>query len=515
MSFLISNAAAIAVAAVISALGWMFGGTRGEVLTPVMPWLLALMAEIALCFPQRHGDETTYDARERVWRAIKRDPFTWVVAAFLALLLVPFVNNGLCVTCDAELIAQGVDPAPAVPFLPFCVDRLDHWNVVLWFYTALPAAVVVRHCLTARGKRLMLALVVWNGAMLSLLGFVQHALDAPGPLWSNASGLPPQYAAWRGDFFSTFGYPNMAGDYFALLFGISVALWRDSRLRLRLSRAEKDISGAAAKRPHTFWEGNHFLIPAVICFYGSLNSLSRAAVILATASAVIYMLHAFVSYLARLRNKVARVRTLALGLLGMALLMFAASLFIPDGASKEIKKLETSEMLDRVSGRGQYLTRVATELWKDNKLFGCGGWGFAHFTRQKLLPGESMQTIGGINVHNDYLQLLAEHGIVGFGLLVAAVVMLVWPICKLWRRLVRDTRFMKSRDLPARPVQIFILPAPLFVIFVASLCTLIHAFGDCPLRSPAILALFFATLAAMPGFLPEKGRQCSTQTKTT
>ena len=504
MSFLVSNAAAIAVAAVVAAIGWMFGGTRGGVILPVVPWLLALMTEIVLCFPQRHANETTYDARERAWRGIKSDPLTWVALGFLVLLAVPFVNNGLCVNCDADLIAQGVDPAPAVPFLPFCVNRLDHLNVVLWFAIAMPAAIAVRHCLVARGKRLVLALVVWNGALLSLLGFVQHALDAPGPLWSTASGMPAGWPA-GGDFFSTFGYPNMAGDYFTLLFGISVALWREARLELRRIRDAKDISGAAAKRPRAFWQGNHFLIPSVICFYGALNSLSRAAIILATSSAVLYILHAFVSYLARLRNKAAKVRAIAFGLLGIALLLIAASLFVPDGATKEVGTVETKEMLDRVSGRGQYLARVATELWKENKLFGCGGWGFAHFSRQKLLPGESLQVIGGINVHNDYLQLLAEHGLVGFGLVVAFVVMLIWPICGVWRRLAKETRFMKSKDLPAKPVQIFILPAPLFCIFVASLCTLIHAFGDCPLRSPAILTLFFVTLAAMPGFLPEKG----------
>lgn len=503
MSFLVSNAAPIAVAAVVSALGWMFGGARGSVLVPVMPWLIVFMAEIVLCFPQRHANETTFDARSRVWREIKRDPLTWVVFGLLMLLLVPFINNGLCVDCDADQIAQGIDPSPPVAFLPFCVNRFDHLKVVMWFFTAMTAVIAVRHCLASRGKRLVLALVVWNGAILSLLGFVQHALNAPGPLWSEDSGLPPGYLG--GDFFSTFGYPNMAGDYFTLLFGISVALWRDTKARLRQSRAEKDISSVAAKRPHAFWEGNYFLIPAVICFYGALNSLSRAAIILATSSAVVYILHAFASYLARLRNKVARVRALAIGLLGIALLMFVASLFIPDGARKEVDSLGATEMLDRVSGRGQYLSRVATELWREHKLFGCGGWGFAHLSPQKLLPGESLQLIGGINVHNDYLQFLAEHGIVGFGLIVAVAVMLVWPICGVWRRLARDTRFMKPKDLPARPVQIFILPAPLFCMFVAAVCTLIHAFGDCPLRSAAILTLFFVTLAAMPGFLPEKG----------
>ena len=51
----------------------------------------------------------------------------------------------------------------------------------------------------------------------------------------------------------------------------------------------------------------------------------------------------------------------------------------------------------------------------------------------------------------------------------------------------------------------FVATAPVFCLVVAVTCTLVHAFGDCPLRSPAVLTLFFVTLAAMPGFLPEKG----------
>ena len=34
----------------------------------------------------------------------------------------------------------------------------------------------------------------------------------------------------------------------------------------------------------------------------------------------------------------------------------------------------------------------------------------------------------------------------------------------------------------------------------------VHAFGDCPLRSPAVLSLLFVSLAAVPGFLPRSSR---------
>ncbi|MBQ3343083.1 MAG: O-antigen ligase family protein, partial [Kiritimatiellae bacterium] len=143
----------------------------------------------------------------------------------------------------------------------------------------------------------------------------------------------------------------------------------------------------------------------------------------------------------------------------------------------------------------------------EHKLFGVGGWGYVHFCLPMMTPEErdDVQMVGGINVHNDYLQFLAEHGVVGFGALVTMVVLLVWPVGHVWRRMARKTRFMKPKDLPPKPVQIFVLPAPAFCLLVAITCTLVHAFGDCPLRSPAVLTLFFVTLAAMPGFLPEKG----------
>lgn len=507
MSFLSNNAAAIAVGAVLSALAWMFGGLRGDLLTPVVPWLFAILIEMLVCFPQRHSGESTYEARERVWHSLRKDPLTWVVVGFLALLAVPFVNNGLCVDCDAARIAQGVNPAPLMPFLPFCVNRLDHLNVFFWFLTALPAMLVVRHSLTSGGKRLVLEIVVWNGAVLAALGFVQHALSAPGPLWSENSGLLKGAGLQDGVnvFFSTFGYANIAGCYFTMLFCISVALWRRTCDWLRAERAAKDISHAAARRPHAFWEKHYFLIPSVLLFYAALNTLSRAAIVLVTTCATIVVLHAFASFLARLKHRVQRVRAMAIGLFGLVALGLLVSLLTPDGVHKEVGTLGTFEMLDRVTGRGQYHSRVATEIWKDHKLFGCGGWGYAHFSRGKLRPGEQLQIIGGINVHNDCLQFLAEHGLVGFGTLLAIVIILVWPIGRTWRRLAREARFTKPKDPLAKPVQIFVLPAGAFCLLLAALATVVHSFCDCPLRSPAVLSLFFVILAALPGFMPNEG----------
>ena len=497
MRFIYDNLAVIHIALVASLTAWIFGGMQSEPLLPVLPWLFLFTFEILFAFPQKKAGEATYAARERVWHALKKDPLTWVSFGLIVLLAIPFVNNGLCANCDRALIALGHHPEPPVGFLPFCVNRMHHLNVFLWFATALPCALAVRHCLRRPGKRLLLELVVWNGFALAILGFVQSVAGAPGPLWQ-----PLAHGESSVTFFSTFGYPNMAGDYFTTLFGLAVALWRrsddETHELFKTNRTE-----AEKNRYRTFCRRHYHLIPAVVFFFAALNTLSRAAIILVVSLTAVYFAHAFLSFARRMR-RAERVRkgTIALAITGG--LVFFAFQSIPDDMQAEVDTLNTEEVLTRVTGKGQYHTRVATEIWKENFLFGCGGWGYKHFCLQKMTPDElkQLQKVGGINVHNDYLQFLAEHGFVGFGLMAVAVLMLLSPVVSEWKRLYRDTRFAKSTGLPAKPVALFVLPAPVFCVLMTALATFVHGFGDCPFRSAAVLVLFYISLAAAPGFLP-------------
>ena len=504
MSFLYDNAAVLAVAVVASLMGWLFGGARADVLMPVVPWLFVLMVDIVLCFPQHHAGERAYEARSRVWHALQRSPLFWTVLGFLVLLQIPFVNNGLCPRCDAALIADGIKAAPPISFLPFCVNRLDHLNTVCWFAIALTSVVAVHHCLTRRGKRMVLELIVWNGAALAILGFVQNAMGAPGPLWCE-----PQGQASRVEFFSTFGYPNMAGDYFVLLFGVAVALWRNRCEQLRLAKEGLDASSrdALAKRGQ-FWKAHYFLLPAGLFFFAAINTLSRASILLVSSLAVVFFAHTLTVILSRM-GRARRVTVGVWSVLAFSVLIFFATVSMPEKFRREVKSLGTTTVLNRVTGKAQYHTTVATSLWKEHRLFGCGGWGYAHFCgpqMQKLgIDTRIMQENGGANVHNDYLQFLAEHGLVGFGVLVAVVIFLLLPVVRQWRTMVREMRFAKPKDLPPKPVQIFVLPAPAFFLQLTALTTLIHAFGDCPLRSCAVLTLFYVILAAIPGFMPKHG----------
>ena len=506
MSFLYNNIAVLTVVAVASAMGWLFGGARGDLLVPVVPWLFVLMVEVIICYPQRHRGETTYEARARVWRALLRSSLVWLSCGLLVLLAIPFVNTGLCTGCDAALIAQGCDPEPLIPFLPFCVSRLDHLNVVLWFMIVLPSVVLVRHCLTRRGKRLAIQLLVWNGVAMAIFGFVQSASGAPGPFWTR------EVNSWGNAcyFFSTFGYPNMAGSYFTALFGLAMALWRDRSEQIRLAELALDpseLAGSEAKKYGRFWRRHYFLMPAVVLFFAALNTLSRAAIILVTTTAIVYFAHTLVIILSRMR----RSRRVVVGVWSMVvfgLIIFFAAISMPDKMKREVDTLGAVTMLDRMTGRGQYHVSVATSIWKDHLLFGVGGWGYIHFCAPKMkelgLSVKDIQADGGINVHNDHLQFLMEHGLVGFGMMLAILVLLIRPVAQQWRVMVQESRFKKGKDLPPKPIQIFALPAAPVFILVAVSAVMIHAFGDCPLRSCAILDLVFVSLAALPGFMPKQ-----------
>ena len=531
MLFLYNNIAVVHVFAVLSLFAWLFGGTRAEYILPVMPWVTAMLLEVMICFPQHHAGETTYEARERVWHDMRKDPLVWVSLAFVAMLAIPFVNVGLCPVCDYPAIAAGAAPKPITPFIPFCVNRLEHLNVFLWFVPTLVAVVAAKHALLKRGKRTLLSLVVWNGLVLGIVGALQQITHAEGPLWVDAC----KQSAY---FFSTFGYPNMAGDYFTTLFGIAVGLWRwnldelskdqaaervfsmdsspdkDASNSAEASKAGGDVSAehrhhryhhgvSGPKRESRFWRRHYYLIPAVIFFFCALDTLSRASVMLVTSLAIIFFLHAFVSFVSKMK-KAQRVKSGAFSMLVLVAIALCAVVFMPKDLQREVDSIDTLKVLDRVTGKGQYHARVATEIWKDNCLFGVGGWGYRHFCMQYMTDRElrNMQTVGGVNVHNDYLQFLAEHGAVGVALLAAVLVLLLWPMGRMWRALMDSVRFVPAKQQPPRPVHLFVIPAPVFCIVATAAATAIHAFGDCPMRSPAVLSLFFVSIACIDGFLP-------------
>ena len=591
MSFLFDNIVAIQLAIVAAAFAWLGAGMNEiiDISLVAMPWLAAFLLELAICFPQRMTGESTYDARKRCWSEMRRDPVTWLIVAMIIIMVFPLMNTGLCPVCDCDLINFGVpkpDPDPALPFAPFTVcafdkkEHLDHATVMMWFIPALIGVLAARHALMKRGKRLALEILVWNGMALAAFGLVEIVTGAKAPYWLDGKN------AING-FFATFHYINQSGAYWTLLFGMAIALWRWKVDNQERHDAGRDVA-PGAKAPHRiFWRKHLMLVPAVVFYCAALATKSRAAILFTTILAVLYYLHATISFSAKIESRSRRFKAIALSCLLPLSLAFVVKLctsadtvclrvdftdisgtqisgyvgerglFDENGTAlpgysvtrnmqgyrivspsevvtaelaegrvvnsdgdlvgsvkrrkmprketslwDEVQRITVDDCLERIGG--QYHTRVATELWKNNLLFGIGGWGYAHLCTSVMSDDEAkhLQLVGGANVHNDWLQFLCEHGLVFVASFVIMIVLVLKGPISVWRRLAQAARFVRgSRRLPS-PVTLFALPAGAFALLMAPIMTTLHAFGDCPLRSPAVLTAYLMCFVCLDGFMP-------------
>ncbi len=507
MDMLFKNLAVILVFLTMAACTWLNGGLRVDSLVPTLPWMLVFLFEGMLFFPQRRPYEDAVTARRRVWRSLRKDPLLYFILLFLLVLLVPFVNRGLCPSCDYPQImklaaATGLPAAevakPPVPFSPFCVNVQEQFNVLLWFLPALMAALAAKHALSRQGKRVLLEMIVWNAVGLAVLGFIQQGTGAEFPYWGKPSS--------KVHFFSVFAYPNMAGAFFVMAFAFSIGLWQHRAAEVAVL-PKLDKSHSLKEQALNRWLRAHYpLVAVVLLFFGVLCTLCRAALMTVFILSVLAFVYYVLTLLFSRHDRARRVRHAAFALGGALFFLLLVFIFAPPELGKEMGSIDSFGVLDRVSGKAQYHTRVAFEIFKDHPLFGVGGWGYKHFTLSYLTEKElkQMQDVGGANVHNDYLQFLCEHGAIGLLLLVGAVVLLVYPLFRDWCKLYLAARFMKADKAPPRPRAIFCLPAGTFWILLGNVVLIIHACGDCPMRCAAVLSMFFVSLACADGYIPRE-----------
>ena len=194
---------------------------------------------------------------------------------------------------------------------------------------------------------------------------------------------------------------------------------------------------------------------------------------------------------------------------GLAVIGVTVLVFAPKEISAEMKTADLAAIADRVTGKTEWHVDAAWELFKEHPAFGIGGWGYRHLCMPYVPPRVRRDfgkwySRGAANVHNDHLQFLCEHGAVGVALLLAMLIMMVWPTCVVWGRLYQSSRFARPDLSPPKPKAIFALPAAAVWIVLGSAAVLVHACGDCPLRGAAVLTTLFAALPAAEGFIPRR-----------
>lgn len=536
------------VALLLTLFTWLGGGIVATWLSPWAVWLSLLIVEVLLVFPEPRRMETLFEARRRVWRGLLRDPLMWFGAGLVLFLTIQWLNGQTFLEWDVKgrvwkVVSPALEclrspeteaylqlPGPrgggagyvVVPggypwgWLPGCLRSDIARGVLDWFLPVVVALLAVRHGLLKRSKRWLGLYVCVMAAVLAVAGVVQYAVGGDFLYW----GRPA-----KAFFFATFGYPNHAACFFpgVMALAIGMLLW------------------TVEHREHTRVPAWVYGVVAALCGVAGVLSGSRAGVLftlgITTLTGLYVPLRYFGSWPGALRVAIPALLLLSFGVvLGTAGFRIyavkqnraaAAALTaaktpaeqavaaqmpvygaIPalDGVLEEIADTPWEAFLRHpMLVRSGYQGILALRQAADYPWYGAGAWSFMwlnyRYIRRDVPEEQEWLTlrkgVGQANVHNDSLQFLAEHGWVGFGLMLGCVAALLLPF--LWL-LVRSPAYTVSDEQSER---MWVNRINVYLVFALVGTTMIglHSFIDLVFRSPACMMLYGLLFVCAPGFV--------------
>lgn len=415
------------------------------------PWLPWLWIPAAVFFGLSAACLLCADGAGK--RRFFSDPLLPLGLLFSALLLIQWQNTG-GQPFVAIFTQQLSYTPPRWAGWPFSIDAHLSRQPLFWFIPAMSFLLVVRNLLSRETCQVLFQGLMFNAALLAGFGIVQFGLG-----WTelfNRIVIESQP-----HFIATFVYPNHGGQFFYLWVAIALGLLLD---------------GIQKKKPPIvlILHGLSALLFAVAAFC----SLSRAAV-LAVCALSISALLAGVGIFCRWLSPAGWVRMLLLGIAVSAVLVCG---IVRIGNGVVLKEFTSSSMIERdIKQYGEmrgFQIPPAIDMVKEYPWFGVGGWGYPKYVRS-YLPKNQWARLGRgkANVHCDPVQFLAEHGVVGFGLMGGMLATLLWP----WRRF----RHWQTKGLP---------------IMTALGCGLIlaHSLVDLPFRNPTVLWHWLLLMTLVP-----------------
>jgi len=457
-------------ALVVIASAWLLGGMgpRGE-------WIVATLAApaFALLFLEARARRLAGD------RAGHRRLLRW--CAPLAALAVLVTISALNPSHRAAFLQDGhvLRPVPHLAWLPSSADPAGSLRVLACLGGLAATGLVLAFCVhSRRALRALVLVLALHALVLAVLGTLQHQTGAAGPFFG---AIPRVNTAW----FATFLYHNHWGAFAVLHVAATLALVFHSL------RHPPD-------RGWTHSPGPLLALAAILLAATAPLSTSRSTTVLmlllAAAALVAALRHALRSARRRRSSRAGLLRVLAIA----ALLASASGLVAFQSRDVIAARLAaTRAQLSALQAGDAGYTRadLYADTWRmaaDNPVFGWGleSYGRIFLNYSRFKPGSDRLMNTFVDAHSDWLQSLAELGLVGTALLLAVGLV---PLA--------DT-FRISR-LAAFPA------------WLLAGCALIAAYAwvEFPLACPAVVAtwwiLWFAalrTLQLTPAYEPIPSR---------
>ena len=474
ISLLLRYGAAVHVALLVVYASWARGGSAPAFFWAI-PWLALGILEMLFLLPPSHDGSSAHAAARRVWQGLLRDPVFYVGGALLLFLLLQWLNGPREMIRNLATATWEYTPPPW-PWLPFCVDRSEAAQVLIWALGAYAVLLAVRHGMRLSARRWLLKVMVYNGALLALVGVLHLMTGTTKLFWIRPIEVY---------FFSTFGYPNHASAFFTLLTAINIGLLIES---LDSKEQEKVVSS---------W----LMVSLVLNLFGVFFSLGRAGMVLTLGILAVALLYGSI-YLWNRTTIATRVRLWVM-IGGLALAGGFFALVVPDNPIlRELKTIDLLQLHKQLQGDRAELAHAAIDIWQDYPWAGVGGWGFRRYVGIYMGPEryEYLRAAGRANVHNDAVQYLCEHGVIGLALILGLIFVLIG---QLWFRMAVMRH--KQDDGAIKPRNWFMSVSPMvWFCILGTFATVIHSLIDLPFRNMAIIATWFIALASAPSFVPRR-----------
>ncbi len=437
---------------------WFFGG-----MVAWAQWTALGLAAVAMAVAARRRVYEGEYTREgsyvlltlpRLWRF----PVFWLGLGFFAYITIQGLNPSHVRMSDER--GWWMEPVGHIGWLPSGMGgpfaEMNAWRVLVML--GAPWLLVCALWIGLTRRTAIMALVtalVANGTVLALIGILQKGTGAREILW--------HYPVRWGYFVATIVYKNHAGAFFYLIltFAAALLMWHARRGTLTLTKTS----------PAPIWAFCAAILATVV-----ILSNSKGAILLMLAYLAVCLFGFLTWVFTEDRDGASRGQALvACGLL--AAFIAGGGYFLRLDKPFERVQAMIEQREENVSVRSRLIVAQATaEMARDQLWTGWGAGGFQHYfpvyqrNYEELQPKPRQRPQFWRHAHNDYLQSLAEYGIIG---LLFPAATLVWWLSKLWRA-----------QAYRRPV-ILLLVGGLALVAI-------HAWFDFQMQCPAVLATWCA-----------------------
>ncbi len=408
-------------------LPWALGGLRVWGQWPMFG--LSVLAFLIALIPRTYDDRyhTGGNLRLYMWPKLLRFPIFWLGLLYIALVICQICNPAWRFRSSNN--SWWLESMDYVTWLPHGIEgtpftMMNGWRALMIHGSAWLVVCALWVGITRRKTaQLILTTLAINGVVLAFIVILQRLTGTQKLLWLFDS--PTTYFA------ASFTYKNHAGEFFALILALCLGLawWHTRQTERKMGKSN----------PGMVWG-----FAALLTVVGQMFTFARAA----SAVGLVFLVMVAVAFglrlLFRRSGGPSPLITAVTTLLGAAFMTIAITQMDSDKVWKRFERLFKEDQAGSVTSR-QLATQSTLDMARENIVLGhgVGGFRFLFPLYQQHYP-EIWTRIGPIgpkkwgqqrmyweHSHNDYVEFLAELGLVGIGLAVVAlltVLIAAWQV---------------------------------------------------------------------------------------